>query len=101
MGLFIEEVWNNQTEGYQMGSSGVYESFTDNLNELFQSCQKEYGRCVSACFVDLNGKPKKIGWVFEKKSKFTDVDKYFIQHTWISIHEKEPETKRICFYKSL
>ena len=89
MGLFVKETWTNETDGYQMGSKGVYESFTDNLKDLFLSCQNEHGRCIAACFIDLKGKPQKIGWVFEKKASFGENDKHFIQHTWVSVHKEE------------
>jgi hypothetical protein len=32
-----------------------------------------------------NKNPKPIGWVFEKKVKYSDVDKYYIQEVWVEI----------------
>ncbi len=89
MTLLIQESWTNKSEGYLMGEGEVCESFTDNLKELFRSMQDEYGKCISACYVDLNGKPKKIGWVFEMKVNYENTNESYIHHTWISIYEKK------------
>jgi len=89
--LLIQESWTNETEGCLMGESNEYESFTDNVKELFQKMQGLYGRCISACYIDLNGKPKKIGWVFEMKVNYENTNESYIHHTWISIKEKKGE----------
>lgn len=101
MGLFVQETFENKSEGYLMNEGEVYESFTDNLKDLFRSMQDEYGRCISTCFIDIRGKSKKIGWVFEKKMRYEDTGEHYIQHTWINIHEKEPETETVVYYKYL
>lgn len=89
--LLIQKSWTNESKGYLMGESDKYEyeSFTDNLKELFQSMQSEYGKCISACYIDLNGKPKKIGWVFEMKVNYENTNESYLHHTWISIEEKK------------
>ena len=75
-----------------MGRGDVYETFTNNKGELFKSLLYEHGRCMSKIYIDSNGKTRAIGWVFEKKLKYTDRDKvkFYIQETWITLHESEP-----------
>jgi hypothetical protein len=88
--MLVEEQWINQTKNYIIGDSGEYEPYTENLNELFKSYQKENGRCISKVYIDTKDKQIiAVGWVFEKKVKYTDCDDYYIQHTWITLYKKK------------
>ena len=92
MGILIEEehvqVLDDERR-YGMGSSGVYESFADTPGELYRALQKEYGRCTSYVYVgDEN--PIKIGWVFQRREKYTDCDDTYTHEVWVTLHEKEP-----------
>lgn len=92
--LHIQESYVNATEGYRLADLGVYETYfeDDEVGKLFRSCQKEYGRCVSKVYVDSKiGDPMHVGWVFRKKVKYEDVDEYFTQEVWITLHDK-PDT---------
>lgn len=100
--MFIEENWINRTEGYRIGDSGIYEPYTDNLKTLFQYYQREYGRCVSSVYVDtIEGKAKKIGWVFEQKARYEDTGEFYIRETWVTLHEKMPERKTTYHYLNM
>ena len=93
--LWIKEVWTNEDQEVRVGDSGPYETFTDDVGELFQSLQKEYGKCVSKLYME----PEiQIGWVFEKRQKYTDCDETYLQSTWVSVYDKEPETTVKHFY---
>ena len=80
--MFIKETWVDKTKGCLIGDSGFYEPFTSNLGELFRSLQKEYGRCTGYVYI---GDDKPIGWVFEKKVKYTDVNEFYINETWVEV----------------
>ena len=89
--LWINEVWINATRQYKTGESEPYETFTDNIGELFNHLKKEYGKCVSNMYVDKkSGETVQTGWVFEKKMKYTDADEYYTAQTWITVYKSEP-----------
>ena len=84
--LVINETWVNKTENCSGGDSGYYETYTDDLGELFKSLQREYGRCVSKVYNDncLDGTVWSNGWVFEKRRKYDDCNEYYLAETWIT-----------------
>lgn len=92
MNLFVEETWVDATRNIRGGSSGVQESFTNDLGELYRRLQSEYGRCTGKVYIDdENGKPKPVGWVFQKRARYDDVAETYVQETWVTVH-KEPPT---------
>ena len=96
--LFIQEEVNDASQGVLFGSDGVYETFTDNITELFQSCQRYYGRCISKVFTDReDGSSKHIGWVFQKRDKYTDCDETYLRETWVTVHSAPP-TKTVEYH---
>ena len=101
MNILISETWVDATGGYIIGDSGVYETMFGNIGELFKSLKKKYGKCISKMFIGDNENAKHIGWVFSKKVKYEDCNKYFTQETWVSLHEKKPETIINNFYKEV
>ncbi len=89
--MLIKEIWINKTENCINGDSDFYEPFTDDIGKLFKSCQREHGRCVSGIFIDTkNNGTIKIGWVFEKRQKYTDCDETYLAETWIELHKDRP-----------
>ena len=89
--LFVKETHVNRTEGYRLGDSGVYETFTDNTGRLFRSLQKEFGRCTGKCYIDMpDGSAKQIGWVFQKRQKYTDCNETYLAETWVTLHSAPP-----------
>ena len=89
MNLMVNETWVNVTKGWMLDSSGVYETYTDKVSELFRAMQKEYGRCVSKMYVDVKNGAKHIGWVFQKRKQYDDCKDTFILETWVSVHEQK------------
>jgi predicted RNA-binding Zn-ribbon protein involved in translation (DUF1610 family) len=99
--LFVNETYVNEDKGYQFGESGWQESFTDNMGRLFRSCQKEYGRCTSAVYVDtVDGPPIRVGWYFQKRMEYEDsrprYDSYsgkmkpaetYLRGVWVTVRE--------------
>jgi hypothetical protein len=86
--------------------SGIYESRYDNVGELFKSLQKNWGRCTSKVYRDVESGvlgtiTQAIGWVFQKKEKYEDCNKYYLRETWVTLHEREPQTTIKYFYKEI
>lgn len=102
MNLLINETWCNNTENYIVGESGVYETRFESVSDLFKSLQAEYGRCTGRIYIDRGeGLNIACGWVFEKVARYEDTHEPYIQHTWVSVHEKQPNTKITHFYKDI
>jgi len=77
-------------KGYLMGDPiTCTDPFSSNPGEIFRFCQKEYGKCTSSIYVDAKKGVKRIGWVFRRKEKYTDCDKWYIHEVWITLLEKE------------
>lgn len=68
-------------------TSDLHEPFTDDTGKLFRSLQGEYGKCISKMYHDdYTGS---IGWVFEKKVKYTDCNEYYLLEAWITLYDGE------------
>lgn len=90
--MIVEEQHTNETRGYLLGEPCRTDVGEDTVGEVFKACQKEYGRCVSSMYVDkVDGTVERIGWVFEKREKYTDCDETFLHHTWISLLSRYEE----------
>ncbi len=89
--LYCEEDYINVTENCSYGSSGIYETYTDNPGELFRGMQKEYGRCISKIYIDIENISQHIGWVFEKISYYEDTKEPYKQQVWITLHTNLPD----------
>ena len=85
--ILAEFEYVNITKGYRLGSDGVQETRFKTKGELYKYCLKEYGRCVSKCYV---GNGQQIGWVFEKRVKYSDCNETYLQETWVAIHDSMP-----------
>ena len=87
--ISIKETWVNRTKNYIVGETEYYESFTDNVGQLFRSLQKEFGRCTSKVYIDLPNEVNPVGWVFVKMVKYDDTDDYYLQETWVTVEQKK------------
>ena len=98
--IYLLEDWINRAENCGYGNSGVYESWAteDDVGRLFHELQKEHGRCIGKMYVEgkSDTQPKHIGWVFQKREKYTDTKQPYILETWISLH-KSPEKRYVDY----
>ena len=92
--LWQAELLIEKDRGLVFSEIAPYETYTDNLGELFRANQKEYGRCVSKQYMERrDGSSFQSGWIFEKRSEYTDCDKTYLQETWIMVWTKPPVRK--------
>jgi hypothetical protein len=103
--MLVSESFVDATQGVRFGVSEPYEPYTDDIGRLFRDMQKEYGRCVGAVYVDAAGtkigdnatppeKPKRIGWVFQKRLEYEDAReswsadrRFYIREVWVTLHD--------------
>ena len=96
--IYVQEQFVDRTRECRTGDSEVYESFTSNVKDLFQHLQQEHGVCISNIFRDgPNDEAVPIGWVFQKRMKYSDTKESFVQEVWVSLH-KAPPTKTIEYH---
>lgn len=90
--LWVQETHVNESKGWQIGETDVYETYTDSRGKLFRDMQSEYGRCVSAMYVDVaGGPPRVIGWVFQKRRPYEDRPREtYVHEVWVSVHSAPP-----------
>ena len=101
--LYVQESFVNTTKGYRFGDSNPYETFTDNPGQLYRAMQKEYGRCTGYIYrnTDNPHEPQKIGWVFVKRTQYTDCKETYLQETWITVHTAKPTRTTAYHYATL
>jgi hypothetical protein len=87
--LWAEFNYRNATQNWNCGQEVVETRFSDR-NELYHSCLREYGRCIGSVYVEKQGKPQRIGWIFQKRQKYDDCNETYIAETWVSILKSEP-----------
>lgn len=63
------------------------ESNCETKGEVYREARAEYGKCISKVYVDRwdGGKAKEIGWVFQKKEKYSDTGESYLAETWVTI----------------
>ena len=68
-----------------LGESPIYEPYTYDITELYHEFAHVYGLCQGKVYIDLeNGGTAPIGYIYEKKQKYTDSNESYTQVTWIS-----------------
>lgn len=100
--LFIETVSVNRDKGYRINDPEFNETRFDHMGELYRELIKEYGRCTGKQYIlDIGGNcTVQIGWIFQKREKYTDCKETFLMETWVSIHTKKPIINQEYFYAS-
>lgn len=81
-----DQVWLVGEKGYRLGEGHPYETFTDDRGELFRACRRHLGRVSGSVYVDVAGKPTRVGWVFLKKNP----DGEGIIETWVTVYTEPP-----------
>lgn len=99
--LKVSEAYVNLTEGYNFGESGIYETFTDDTGTLYRACQREYGRCVSKVYVDIDDKTMAVGWVFVKRMEYEDTHETYLREVWVTLHDADDTVTREHHYHAL
>jgi hypothetical protein len=51
--------------------------------DIFRLARAEYGRCTGRVYVDTEDGARAIGWVFEKRERYTDDGNVYLAATWI------------------
>jgi hypothetical protein len=91
--MMMRETCIDTETGTQIHESDVYEPFTQEIGKLYRSCVRSWGRCVGKVYIDrLDGKINSCGWVFIKRVKYENSKGTYLQETWVTLHEKQPET---------
>lgn len=102
--VYIQESYVNATKGYRFGDSDVYEScysFAE-IGKLFRFCQREYGACKSAVYVDTPGdKATRIGWVFGRRERYEDTGEPYTREVWVTLHTAPDTVTRQAHYATL
>ena len=88
--LWIAEVVTQKGE-YIIADGEPYETYTDNVGQLFSSLQKEFGRCSGKQYIEREDQDVRCGWVFEKRVKYTDCQRTYLQETWVTVWRGKPD----------
>jgi hypothetical protein len=93
MTLLVKCAYVNATENHMIGKEDVpQEAFTNDRGELYRSCQKEYGRCVSKMYRDhKDGRTEEIGWVFQGRDRYQDSRKTYLREVWVEVIEQKAD----------
>jgi hypothetical protein len=85
---YFVEAHLNKTENYLLGEPykmPLKDTVIKNLQDLYRFGLKEYGRCSSKIYIDVNGKAIHIGYCFIQKRFYEDTKEPYIAETWLSI----------------
>ena len=89
--LMMQETFTNETKGHLIDQTDWYEPYTDSRKRLFRECQREYGRCVSAVYVETPTGLKAVGWYFERKEQYEDTGRFgrpaehYVRGVWVTL----------------
>ena len=71
---------------YRIYDSEPYETYTDKRKRLFIDLQREHGPCKGSIYRDgSNGKPIRVGWVFEKRVKYDRSNECYTREAWVKV----------------
>jgi hypothetical protein len=97
MGLYVKCTYVNKDKDLIFGKEDEFtEAFTDKRGELFRSCQKEFGKCVSKVYAEkADGTSNPVGWVFEGREQYTDTGETYIRQVWVEVKETDERDESI------
>lgn len=87
-GIYLEEDYLNVDKDYFLCETIRTDVSHKEPTSLFRDLQRQHGRCISSVYVDRASGAVKIGWIFEKRVKYTDVDETFLMQTWTNFAAK-------------
>lgn len=89
--LWARETFVDRTKNAMFGESDAYETFATSPGDLYRAMRKEYGRCISKQYTDLNdGQTRVSGWVFLSRQKYEDArdnrpSSYYLREVWVTV----------------
>lgn len=96
--LWVQETYENDTEGHVVGESDVYEAWTGDVGKLYRTMAREYGRCTGKVYVDQkDGPPIAVGWTFVKRDKYEDSTETYLRRVWVTLHDAA-ETRTVEYH---
>jgi len=93
--LWIEEIYVNATENVGIGESGLFETFTDDINELYKRLRSNYGKPKNMYLDSKEGdglQIAKVGWVFSRKEYYEDVKEKYQREVWVRVFTDKDRT---------
>ena len=104
--LIVSHATENVDEGYLYCDTERYESYAETWGEAFRAAREEFGRCVGKIYRDRNICPGRtsaefvfgncppviktdiVGWIFEKRMKYSDTNETYLARTWFEVHKE-------------
>jgi hypothetical protein len=97
--LWVQETFLDAEKGYITGESPVYETYIDDLGEMFRVARSEHGRCIGKVYINgPDDKPIQIGWTFVKRRRYDDSNDTYLQEVWVTVHEAPDTVTRTAHY---
>lgn len=93
--LWMSVTQVNKNENCIINEIEPYETMYSRKEDLYEACKLWFGKPVGEVYVEINGKEKSVGWVFEKSEKYEDTQKPYICENWITTYKKQPIKKVI------
>lgn len=90
MSLYIKESYVNATRAALYYEGDVVPTRFDDVGKLFRFLQQELGRCVGSVYIDASDGVQRIGWVFRRKSRYSDSAETYVQESWVEVHTAPP-----------
>jgi hypothetical protein len=97
MNRALEITLTNEDKGYQfshwvetLANTWMGEDAT--MGELYRAMRSEYGACKSKVYRGDpdGGQPIHVGWYFESRQQYEDMDETYLRGAWIIVGEHVP-----------
>lgn len=94
--LFICETFINVDKRAQFGRTGWHETNYVDTGGLYRHLRQEYGKATTMYADLMNGKSRKIGWVFSKRMRYEDArdpKDIYTREVWVEVSTVKPENE--------
>lgn len=92
------QAYQDDGKTYGLGRLEPFETYFDNLGDLYRNCVEEYGRCIGKVYIGEDT-PRAVGWIFVKRMPFEDVPETYLHETWVTVHNSMPVVTTTYDYK--
>lgn len=58
------------------------------MGDLYRVSVENYGRCIGKVYVDTDGPPAHVGYVFERRERYEDTGEPYLRETWVVLIRK-------------